>query len=759
MRTSQELKNDWYFSKTCTSVPVSLPVSGDWEKVCLPHTWNAVDGQIGIPFDRGAYWYVTTFEAPSQPLDAGRIYIEVGACSLRGEIWLNGEKVAEHVGGYSAFRADVSERCQKGTNVLAILADNSYSDKVYPQRADFTFYGGLYRYVRVISAPKDGFTLDDLGGSGVYIDATPKDGAGLVHVKAKLSSFEPGQTVSLEIFDADGRTVTESWAFAAEETELNACIPSCRVWDGVKDPYLYKARIRLVSFNEVVDEVTESFGVMEFEVSPKKGFILNGREMPIRGVCRHQDRMYVGNALSHEEEEEDMRLIAEMGANGVRLAHYQQSREIYDLCDRLGLVVWAEIPYFAQSWDDDAHASAVQEIRELVIQNYNHPSICFWGLSNEVLMMGNDNPKLLPCHEDLNRAVKSIDQKRMTVIAHEYFAEWSHKLHDVSDAEGWNHYFGWYRGAMEDLGKWADEYHAAHPDRRIAISEYGCDSVVRYHSDNPVKMDYSEEYQVLIHESACEDFATRPWIWGTFVWNMYDFGSYFRREGGTKGRNNKGLVTFDRKIKKDAYYVYKAWFSEDPFVHMDGRRYFQRPGDRTVIRIHSNQPKVSLYVDGTLFGTQEGSHVFVFENVPLSPAGTFLEAKAGSCTDTMTLRGGLEDPDAFVFPGFKEAQDAKNWFEGVDDIAGAMETKEGFYSIHDPVSEIMASAKAKKVIMDTVIAVSERSLPESLIFDGDLSLPVSEFMITGFRESLISKKRDLALRRIHTALSQIPKEG
>ena len=759
MRIINDLTNGWLFSKTCQEVPAVLPqIGSDWEEVSLPHTWNAVDGQMGVPFDRGAYWYVTSFEAPEQPAGKGRLYVEVGACALRGEVWLNGEKITEHVGGFSAFRADISSQVKKGENVLAILADNSYSDRVYPQRADFTFYGGLYRYVRLISSSKDGFSLDDLGGSGIYLDPMMQGEDASVSIRALLSSYEDGQTVSAEIFDSEGNKVSEAWGFAEDTTCLKAVIPHARRWNGVKDPYLYRARVRLNAYNEVVDEVTVSFGVMDFEVSAEKGFILNGVETPIRGVCRHQDRLFEGNALTKEEAQEDMQIIADMGANGVRLAHYQQSQEIYDCCDRLGLLVWAEIPYFAQSWDDMAHASAVQEIKELVIQNYNHPSICFWGLSNEILMAGNDNPKLLGCHEDLNRAVKEIDQKRLTVIAHEYNAAWDHPLHHISDAEGWNHYFGWYRGSLEDFGKWADEYHAAYPNRRFAISEYGCDCVVRYHSDEPVKMDYSEEYQVLLHESACEDLAKRPWIWGSFVWNMYDFGSYFRREGGTKGRNNKGLVTFDRKIKKDAYYVYKAWFSQDPFVHVDGRRYFARPGKTATIRIHSNQPDVSLYVDGTLFGTRQGAHTFIFENVPLAKEGTVLTARAGECEDTITLYGELEKPDAFVFPGFKQAQDAKNWFEGVDDIAGALESKEGFYSINDTAEAISQNEKAKKVILDAITAVSERAIPEGFVFNGDMTLPMAEFLNTGFCASLISKKKDLSIRRIHAALSQIPKE-
>ncbi len=511
MRTIFDLNEHWLFSKTAAEVPAAMPeASSGWEAVTLPHTWNNIDGQSGVPFDRGAYWYVRAFDAPKQPLPGGRTYIEVGAAGLVGEIYVNGQFAVRHVGGYSAFRADVTDLLREGENVLAILCDNRASDKVYPQRADFTFYGGLYRYVRLISVCESHFTLDEYAGSGVYVDAVPGEFGAKVTLRTALCGWAPVQTVQAEIFDPAGSPVAESWTGAADKVTLNAFIPHPALWDGKPDAPLYTAKLSLVSYNEVLDSVTVTFGVRSFRLDPEKGFILNGKAHPLRGTCRHQDRLYLGNALTPEMHEEDARIIAEAGFNSIRLAHYQQAEEMYAACDRLGLSVWAEIPYFATSWDDDAHASAVNEIKELVAQNYNHPCIFFWGLSNEILMQNNDNPKLLPCHEDLNAAVKSLDPNRYTVIAHEYNAGWDHGLHAISDAEGWNHYFGWYRGETEDLGKWADEYHAKYPDRMIAVSEDGCDSVIPYHSETPVKMDYTEEYQAHLHEEALKVFAARP---------------------------------------------------------------------------------------------------------------------------------------------------------------------------------------------------------------------------------------------------------
>lgn len=760
MRKITEMSQPWLFSKTCSQAPMRLPDEDGWEKVTLPHTWNAVDGHDGSQFDRGAYWYVTEFETPHQPLPGGRVYIEIGAAALRCEVWVNGILTGGHSGGYSAFRIDVTDACVKdGANTLAIMCDNTYSDKIYPQRADFTFYGGLYRGVRLISVAESRFTLDEFGGSGIFVDATPCEGGAEIRLKAHITNAGEKQTVSLRIMDANANKVAEAWAFAQEETVIRAFLPNARLWQGVKDPYLYTASVQLVSYNEVLDEVTTSFGIRTFSVDKELGFILNGEPYSLRGVCRHQDRLYKGNALTREEHFEDAQIIADMGANCVRLAHYQQSQDIYDACDRLGLVVWAEIPYFVESWDDDAHKTAINEITEMCVQNYNHPSICFWGLSNEILMGRRDNPKLLGCHQDLADAVRSIDTTRLTVIAHEYGTPWDHKLHDVSDVEGWNHYFGWYRGPMSDLEKWLDEYHSKYPDRRISVSEYGCDAILSYHSETPEKMDYSEEYQARIHEHACEVFAARPWVWGTFVWNMFDFGSSFRREGGTRGRNNKGLVTMDRKIKKDSYYVYKAWYSPEPFVHIAGRRYFIRPGTETEVRVYSNLPEVSLYVDGRLHDTIKGTRVFVFSNVALRKEGSFLTAKAGDCSDTITLYRGQEKPPQYTFPEFTYAQDARNWFNSIEEISAGIEEKSGFYSIHDTMGELGKSPEVRKVVVDCMIAAMERSMSAERIFGGfarqDQTL--AEMLTGSIFASMSEEKRNLLTRRMNAALQQVKK--
>ena len=331
MRKEKMINDNWLFSKTCKEVPGTLPSGEGWEPVTVPHTWNAVDGMVGVPFERGAYWYVRNVTPLQQPRDGGRLYIEVGAAGLAGEIYVNGQFAVRHVGGYSAFRADVTDLVRDGENTLAILCDNRYSDKVYPQRADFTFYGGLYRYVSLVSVPESHFTLDEFGGPGVYIDTEEVPGGAFVTARTKVCGLKEGQKIALSVMSSefaymDGEPITEAYAPAEEETALRAFIPDVRRWDPETDWQLYTAKLSLIEHNEVIDEIETDFGVRDFEIDRERGFILNGRDYPLRGVCRHQDRLYEGNALPDDAAYEDASLISEMGANTVRLAHYQQAQ-------------------------------------------------------------------------------------------------------------------------------------------------------------------------------------------------------------------------------------------------------------------------------------------------------------------------------------------------------------------------------------------------------------------------------------------------
>ncbi len=706
MRNIIDLNQSWKFIQEDAGLPGELP--GDWQSVDLPHSWNAVDGQDGNgSYYRGRCWYARTFKTPRQPLSGGRVYVEILAAGQQATVYVNGKEAVYHEGGYSTFRADVTELCvEEGDNLLVVACDNSNKSNVYPQSADFTFYGGLYRGVNLISVPNTHFDLDYFGGPGLRV--TPKPCSECGGAKFELESWvtnpDENFTVMYSIEDAAGNEVACA-VRPADDTKVIVAVPGARRWS-VDDPYLYTVTATLQRRNEAYDEVSAMVGVREFSVDPQKGFFLNGELTPLRGVSRHQDRLYQGNALNWEDHYDDACIIKELGANTIRLAHYQHSQDFYDACDQLGFIIWAEIPFISvMSKDPAAHDNCVQQMTELIVQNYNHPSICFWGISNEILI-GGISDKLVENHHALNKLVKELDPTRLTTIAHVSMTPTDGPMHKITDVESYNHYFGWYGGKMEENGPWLDKFHAEHPDISIGISEYGCEGIITYHSSKPACKDYTEEYQALYHEHLAKVFDERPWVWATHVWNMFDFGCAARNEGGVGGRNNKGLVTIDRKTKKDAYYIYKAYWNDEPMVHVCGRRYAQRAGDTTEIRVYSNQAEVELLVNGKSVGKQTGEKVFVF-TVALEPGFNIVAAKTGELKDVITLEKVEKEPAIYTLPEFNErAEGVANWFKLVGemnlDLKAPMEFPEGFYSVKDSMETLFNSEEAGEVVSKAV---------------------------------------------------------
>lgn len=706
MRNIIDLNQSWKFIQEDAGLPGELP--GDWQSVDLPHSWNAVDGQDGNgSYYRGRCWYARTFKTPRQPLSGGRVYVEILAAGQQATVYVNGKEAIYHEGGYSTFRADVTELCvEEGDNLLVVACDNSNKSNVYPQSADFTFYGGLYRGVNLISVPNTHFDLDYFGGPGLRV--TPKPCSECGGAKFELESWvtnpDENFTVMYSIEDAAGNEVACA-VRPADDTKVIVAVPGARRWS-VDDPYLYTVTATLQRRNEAYDEVSAMVGVREFSVDPQKGFFLNGELTPLRGVSRHQDRLYQGNALNWEDHYDDAYIIKELGANTIRLAHYQHSQDFYDACDQLGFIIWAEIPFISvMSKDPAAHDNCVQQMMGLIVQNYNHPSICFWGISNEILI-GGISDKLVENHHALNKLVKELDPTRLTTIAHVSMTPTDGPMHKITDVESYNHYFGWYGGKMEENGPWLDKFHAEHPDIPIGISEYGCEGIITYHSSKPACKDYTEEYQALYHEHLAKVFDERPWVWATHVWNMFDFGCAARNEGGVGGRNNKGLVTIDRKTKKDAYYIYKAYWNDEPMVHVCGRRYAQRAGDTTEIRVYSNQAEVELLVNGKSVGKQTGEKVFVF-TVALEPGFNIVAAKTGELKDVITLEKVEKEPAIYTLPEFNErAEGVANWFKLVGemnlDLKAPMEFPEGFYSVKDSMETLFNSEEAGEVVSKAV---------------------------------------------------------
>lgn len=703
MRNIINLNKDWMFMQKDVGLPETMPT--DWQRVDLPHCWNAVDGMDGNgSYDRGNYWYARTFLTPKQSLPGGRVFIEILAAGQQASVYVNGTKATYHEGGYSIFRADVTDLCREdGENLLVVECSNELKDSVYPQSADFTFYGGLYRGVNLISVPKAHFDLEYYGGPGIQV--TPKicdcDGA-TFEIVSYARNIDENFTIQYSITDAAGNEVA-SGCRPADNTGITLFVPDVIRWD-MDNPYLYTVTATLLRRNEAYDEVSTRVGARSFSCDPQKGFIINGVETPLRGVCRHQDLLYKGNALTREDHYRDAALIKEIGANTVRLAHYQHAQDFYDACDEMGFAVWAEIPFISvMNPAPEAHQNCISQLKELIVQNYNHPSIFFWGISNEI-MIGGISDQLLENHRELHNLAKEMDPTRLTTMAHESAVPMDSPIHSITDTESYNHYFGWYGKTMAYNEVWLDTFHQLHPSICLGVAEYGCDAVLTYHGPNPTCKDYSEEYQALYHEHMAKVLQERPWIWASHVWNMFDFGCAARNEAGVGGRNNKGLVTIDRKTKKDSFYVYQAYWTSKPMVHLCGKRYAQRAGETTEIRVYSNQPEVALYLNGELVEEKASDKVFVF-TVALKDGFNILMAVAGDVKDTMTLEKVEKEPEIYVLPEVNErAEGVANWFKraGNMDLSAPMEFPEGKFSIKTPIYK---SANCPKALEIVVLAV------------------------------------------------------
>ena len=600
---------------------------GTTTTVDLPHTWNARDGQDGgNDYWRGTCIYRTHFAAPQFNTASHQVWIQFDGVNASAHVVLNGSPVCNHDGGYSTFRANITELL-RDENELTVEVDNSKNDRVYPQKADFTFYGGIYRDVSLMVVSKNHFTLDYFGGPGIRITPTVQGADASVQV----TTWHDGEgEVSIELLDAAGNTVA-----TGKGPDITLTIFNAHLWNGIKDPYLYSCKARLVVNGTVEDETTTRFGVRSFKVDPKKGFFLNGKSYPLHGVSRHQDRKGLGNAITREMHDEDMALIKEIGANTIRLAHYQHDQYFYDLCDEVGMVVWAEIPYISEHMPN-GRENTISQMKELIIQNYNHPCIVCWGVSNEITISTKDKKDMLDNHRQLNDLCHEMDKTRLTTLACYAMCGPFNRSAHITDMVSWNLYLGWYVPGFILNDLWMGFFHLCFPNRPFGYSEYGAEGMPNLHSTHPHRGDHTEEYQAKYHEYMLRCFKRHPWMWATHVWNMFDFAADARDQGGEPGMNHKGLVTFDRKTKKDSFYLYKAWWSDEAFVHICSKRFVERTGSTATVKVYSNQSTVALYVNGNKVGEQTGEHVFTFK-IPLN-GELHIQAVAGDRTDESVIR-------------------------------------------------------------------------------------------------------------------------
>ena len=617
MRSTTKLMKNWQFTGP----------DGKTAAVDLPHTWNNIDGQDGgNDYWRGTCIYKTRFAAPAFDKNTQQVWLQFEGVNASAKVTLNGVEVARHDGGYSTFRADVTALLAD-SNVLIVEADNSKNDRVYPQKADFTFYGGIYRDVSLLVVNRNHIALGYLGGPGVQITPTVNGANADIEVKTWM---EGDGEVEFSIYDAAGAEV-----LTGKGLDTTVTLEHPHLWDGVRDPYLYTCAVRLVLNGEVQDEVRQRFGVRSFSVDPKQGFFLNGRPYPLHGVSRHQDRKGLGNAITREMHDEDMQLIKELGANTIRLAHYQHDQYFYDLCDEAGMVVWAEIPYISEHMPN-GRENTISQMKELIVQNYNHACIVCWGVSNEITISTKDNRDMRDNHHVLNDLCHEMDKTRLTTLACYAMCGPFNPVAHITDLVSWNLYLGWYVPGLFLNDLWMDFFHLCYPNRALGFSEYGAEGMPNLHSSHPRRGDHTEEYQAIYHEYMLRCFDRHKWLWATHVWNMYDFAADARDQGGEPGMNHKGLVTFDRKTKKDSFYIYKAWWSDEPFVHICSKRYADRTENEIEVKVYSNQKNVTLYVDGEKLAEQEGEHIFKFR-VKLN-GETKVQAVAGDSIDDAVFR-------------------------------------------------------------------------------------------------------------------------
>ena len=658
-----------------TEAPACIPETG--EKIDLPHTWNALDGQDGgNDYFRGTCCYAKSIRKETLP-DGEKYFLQIHGANSSADVYMNGKRLAHHDGGYSTWRVEITNTL-RSENCLVILVDNSPNESVYPQTADFTFYGGLYRSVEIIAVPETHFELEQLGCPGIYVTPVMVDSDANVSVRTYAKDLQEDDRIRFRILDATGSVLVEETGTAPQS---NLVLQNAHLWDGTKDPYLYTAEAVILRNGKELDKVSTHFGCRSFQIDPEKGFILNGREYPLRGVSRHQDRWAVGNALLPEHHLEDMDLICEVGANTIRLAHYQHDQYFYDLCDQRGMVVWAEIPYISRHMPE-GNANTVNQMKELITQCYNHPSICVWGLSNEITMDGAKDPDLIKNHKILNDLVHKMDPHRPTVIACISMCGMDEEYVHIPDVVSYNHYFGWYGGTLEEYGPWFDKFHAKYPNTPIGISEYGCEAL-NWHNSKPESGDYSEEYQAVYHESLIRQLFSRKYIWATHVWNMFDFGADARAEGGENGQNHKGLITIDRSYKKDAFYAYKAWLNPEPMIHLCGKRYIDRVEDITKVAVYSNEPEVELFANGVSLGKKQSDDHFFYFDVP-NIGETKLEAFAGELRDESLIRKVEKmNPDYIL----REQGAVLNWF----DIAEI----DGRFSLNDKIGDVIKTFRGK----------------------------------------------------------------
>lgn len=619
---------------------------GTNQKVNLPHTWNAQDALSGkIDYKRGIGNYTKNIFIRNE-WKGKRLFIRFGGANTITNLFVNGKQVGEHRGGYASFIFEITNFVKYGTeNTLWVRVNNAEQFDVMPLVGDFNIYGGIYRDVHFLITDEVCISPLDFASSGVYLTqkSVSKERADVSTKILVSNAAEENKEIILKLFVKDGNKTIQKKSVNIEiprQTEkaetIDFSIEKPRLWNVKKDPFMYQVEISIHEGNQKIDHITEPLGLRSYYVDANKGFFLNGEHLQLRGVCRHQDRAELGNALYYTHHQEDMSMMLEMGVNALRLAHYPQAKEMYNLTDQYGIVTWAEIPFVGPGGYRDKgfidlesfKENGRMQLKELIRQNYNHPSIFFWGIFNELKEEG-DSP--VDYVTELNDLSKKEDPTRLTTSA----SNQGGNLNFITDLIAWNKYDGWYGGMPKDLGVWLDQTHISHPELKIGISEYGAGASIYHQQDTltktiPNSWWHPENWQTFYHIENWRVFVQRPFIWGTFVWNMFDFGASHRTEGDSPGINDKGLVTFDRKVKKDAFYFYKANWNDEPMIYLSEKRNVNRNNRLQSFQVFTNEREVELWINGESVGKKSPDklRIVTWENIELLQGENKIQVKS-----------------------------------------------------------------------------------------------------------------------------------
>lgn len=691
------LNEGWQFAKLPEGMypPAAEPA---WETVTLPHTWYRDDDQY-----HGLALYG---KALSSDPAWEKVFLEFEGADQCCRVFVNGREIGEHKGAYARFRLPVPEELREsGLLRLEVLLDNRVSPDVSPNFGDFTIFGGLYRNVNLLVTGEDHFDYCYYGTDGVIVRAgVQDDGSGVLALEPHVCTAREDARVTYTLIGPDGRLAAKGSASANETFSLRVAEP--KLWNGKKAPMLYTLRALLQIDGETADETEIRIGFRTVSMSPDDGLRLNGQPMKLCGVAKHQDRAGVFSAVSGAQIDEDFDIIREIGANAVRLSHYQHPQHTYDRCDEDGLLCWAEIPILKMTENGALYANAEQQLIELILQNIHHPSIFCWGIQNEIGMF-RDAPFM---HEEcrvLTALAKRLDPNRLVTAANLYNVKPTSQLNAVTDMVGYNLYFGWYYGEMPDYSKYLDNYHAQRPEMPLGISEYGVDCNLKLHSETPKVKDYSEEYQALWHETVYPILQSKDYLWGSFIWNMFDFSSDRRDEGGVKFINGKGLVSHDRTLRKDAFYYYKAKWSDEPFLHLCARRFVKRCREKVDVKVYTNLPAVTLFVNGKELGTEanNGNGTVQFRDVALEPGENRLKVVSGDLADSLIFERVETEEESYCLPE-ETGGPVRNWFLSDDETV-----REGYLSIMDTAEDVLDGARpVLKKYVPKLLAVLEADI-------------------------------------------------